>query len=264
MTHILQDAGPYTLALNWLVAGDATNVGTVTIGITDAAGTAVVAPSTSTSYSSSTATYSYTLADRADPALLNVTWTRSDTGADLQQTIEVVGSELFNERDARSFDNSKLTSASVYTEAAIAAERIRIGEMFERWTGRSWIERYNRMELSGSGDHELFLGDGYSRSSDGRPLQRPGANRDVSRLLSVTIGGVAQTVTNFSLLGSILWREGSVWTQPISANPLNVVVEYVYGLPYASEGSDRMALLLLVDHLAKSKLDARTTSFSDD
>ena len=135
MTHILQDAGPYTLALNWLVAGDATNVGTVTIGITDAAGTAVVAPSTSTSYSSSTATYSYTLADRADPALLNVTWTRSDTGADLQQTIEVVGSELFNERDARSFDNSKLTSASVYTEAAIAAERIRIGEMFERWTG---------------------------------------------------------------------------------------------------------------------------------
>jgi hypothetical protein len=95
-------------------------------------------------------------------------------------------------------------------------------------------------------------------------LQRPGYVRDVSRLLSVTVGGSVVSVSDVTLLGGILWRDGAIWTQPTVSNPLNVVVEYVYGLPAASEGSDRMALLMLVDQLAQSKVDDRTTSFSDE
>ncbi len=263
MIQILEDAGPYTLTLSWELDGTATDVGDVTIGITDGGGSAVVAALTATT-NNADGTYTYSLADQSDPNPLRVTWTRTDTGADLVQRVEVMAAPLFTEVAARAFNNSKLSSTNNYTDAMISDERTRIGEMFERWTGRSWVERYCRVELPGSGSHELWLGDGYQRTSDGRPLHRPGATRDVSRLLSVTVGGVSVTLSTVTVMGGMLWRDGAVWTQGTVSNPLNVVVEYVYGLPAASEGSDRMALLLLVDHLANTKIGDNVTSFSDE
>jgi hypothetical protein len=43
-----------------------------------------------------------------------------------------------------------------------------------------------------------------------------------------------------------------VWTTATVATPKNVVVEYVYGLPYVADGVDRIALQLLLDRLVPS------------
>lgn len=263
MIQILEDAGPYSLTHTWNVDGTATDVGDVTIGIVDGTGTVVVAALTATT-NNADGTYSYSLANQATPALLFLTWTRTDTSAFLKQTIEVVGSMLFTESEARAFDGGALSSTSTYSDADIAAARVSIGDEMERWTGRSWIERYCRIVVPGSGGYEIDVADGYARTSDNRILQRAGRGSDIGRILSAVESGTSVTTSNITPMGGVLVRTSGSWTSATQANPLNVVVEYAYGLPANAEGSKRIALLLLRDRLVQSKMDARTTSFSDE
>jgi hypothetical protein len=184
------------------------------------------------------------------------------TGADLVDRIELVGSWLFTEAAARAFAAKAdataalipLNSSTEYPDAVIADERARIGDDLEYWTGRAWIPRYARLELHGNGGTILPLRGGICRTSDGYKLHRPGRYNDIAELLSVTVDGSAVTLTNFEVdeIRAHLIHKTGTFTSATTANPYNVIVEYVYGMPFLVDGVDRIALKMLVDRLVPS------------
>lgn len=274
MTQLLAGGGPYSLTKTWYVDGTATDVGAVTIGIVDGNGDEVVASATATT-NNANGTYTYSLADQASPDQLTVTWTRSDTGADLADRVELLGNWLFTEAQARSFRakadaaaaNIPLNSATEYTDAMIADERARILDDLERWTGRAFVPRYARIVQAGSGTQTLNLHDGMCQTSDGYQLHRPGRFYDIGYLLTVTVGGTAVSTANVKIdqVRGQLIRTDDVWTIPSTSGANdNVVVEYVYGPPTIIDGVDRIAMRLLVDRLVPSAFPDRALSVDTD
>jgi hypothetical protein len=273
MSQLLAGAGPYTLTKTWYVDGTATDVGAVTVGIVDGNGDEVVASGTATT-NNADGTYDYSLADQASPDQLKVTWTRSDTGADLADRIELVGNWLFTEAQARAF-NAKadattalkpLASSTEYPDATLADERERILADLEQWTGRGWVPRYARLELPGNGYTALSLNGAFCRTSDGYPLHRPGKFNDIGYILTATDSGTAVTVANIKIdpTRNVLIRTDTSWNTPTTTSPHNVVVEYVYGLPYLVDGVDRIAMKLLIDRLVPSAFSDRALSVATD
>lgn len=271
MSQLLAGAGPYSLTKTWYVDGTATDVGDVTVGITDGNGDSVVASGTATT-NNADGTYTYSLADQANPDQLTVTWTRSDTGADLVDRVELVGNWLFTEAQARAF-NAKadatsalkpLNSAAEYPDDVIADERERVAQDLENWTHRGWVPRYARVEFSGHGGYELDLAEGQCRTSDGYPLHRPGRLNDVSQILSVTADDTSITTTNFVVRDRKLRRTDNTFPLATIDDPFNIVVEYVYGLPYIVDGVDRIAMKLLIDRLVPSAFPDRALSVDTD
>lgn len=260
---LLAAAGPYTLTKTWYVDGTATDVGDVTIGVVDGNGATVVASGTATT-NNTDGTYTYSLADQDNPGLLTVTWTRDDTGAELVDRLEVVGARLFTEAQARAFDASALSSTSTFTDADIAAGRDHVTEQLEHWTGRSWVPRWCRVETYGTGGYRLPLHDASPRTSTGVRLHRPGRLTDIATIRSVTVGGTAVPTSNVVVDGATLVRTDGTWTLPTISDPLNVVVEWDYGLAYPADGVDRIALLLLRDRLVANPISDRATSFTDE
>lgn len=268
MTQLLAAAGPYTLTKTWYVDGTPTDVGAVTIGIVDGSGTEVVAAATSTT-NNEDGTYTYSLADQATPQELKVTWTRSSSGADLVDRMELVGNWLFTEAQARTFQAKAdatsalipLGSATEYPDATISGERSRLTEDLEFWTARGWIPRYARLELTGSGGTWLDLSRGVCRTSDGYQLHRPGRLNDIGQILTATINGETVDVSTIEIdnLHRTVGLTSGVWSIP-SSTPFNVVIEYVYGLPYLVDGVDRIALKELVNRLVPSAWPDRVIS----
>lgn len=263
MNQLLAAAGPYPLTKTWYVGGTATDVGAVTIGIVDGNGDEIVASGTATT-NNGDGTYDYTLADQPNPDLLTVTWTRTDTSADLVERVELVGAWLFTEAAARSFGAkadataglTPLQSDSEFPDDVIADERARVVERLENWTGRSWIPRYCRLKLAGDGSSWLDLGDGIAETADGFPLHRPGRFHDVAQLLSIT-GGPSATIGDYQIdkRRNVLISTVGGFTASTTSDPFNVVIEFVYGLPYVADGVDRVGLLMLVDNLVPSDTD---------
>jgi len=273
MTQILAQAGPYALTKTWYVDGTPTDVGTVTVGVVDGNGDTIVASGTATT-NNGDGTYSYSLADQPNPDELVVTWTRTDTSADLIDRIEVVGRWLFTENQARTFSakadaaaaNIPLASATEYTDPMIADERSRITDELEQWTGRGWVTRYCRLELQGHGSTSLNLNNGIPRTSDGYALHRPGRLADIGPLLTVTINGTAQTVSNYEIdpRTNRLISTSGVFSSATVTNPFNVSVEYVYGMNTNIDGVDRIGLKLLVDRLVPSAFPDRALTVDSD
>jgi hypothetical protein len=261
MQQLLAGAGPYALTKTWYVNGTPTDVGAVTIGIVDGNGDTVVAAATSTT-NNSDGTYTYSLADQANPDQLTITWTRSGTGADLVDRVELVGNWLFTEAQARTFAAKAdatsalipLASSTEYPDATLADERARIGDDLEFWTGRAWIPRYARVEIAGNGAARLPLGNGVCRTADGYGLNRPARLADIDQLLTVTVDGTALDLDNIDVdpIRAHLIHKAGTFSPATSASPFNIVIEYVYGMGYAVDGVDRIAMKLLVDRLVPS------------
>jgi hypothetical protein len=258
---VVVDTGPNVLTKTWYNrAGAASDVGTVTIGVLDGNGATVVAAGTGTT-NNGDGTYSYSLGIQTALTVLVLTW----TGGSQSQVdhVDVVGGHLFTEAAARAFDRSAMTSATTYPDADIAAERARITDLLEGWTGRSWIRRYVRLETKGGGTRHLWLGPGSARLSDGRSLSRPGRGLDTMSVISASLNGSALTLGNIVVDNGRLWRTDGFWTYPTTSSPVNVVVEMEYGSPGVM-GVDRIGLLLLRDHLVASNISDRARSFSDE
>ena len=272
MSQLLAGTGPYTLIRHWEVDGTDTDVGDVTIGVVDGNGDEIVAASTATT-NNADGTYTYSLADQANPDQLKITWTRADTSADLVDRVELVGNWLFTEAQARPFRAKAdaasalipLASATEYPDDVIANARLDILDDLEQWTGRSWVPRYCRVELAGRGSPILPLS-GIARTSDGFPLNRSGRSTDIAQLLTLTVGGTSQTVSNYVLdpIGNNLISKGGAFPSATRSDPFNVVVEYVYGMPTIVDGVDRIALKLLVDRLVPSAFPDRALSVDTD
>jgi len=271
MNQVVANAGSVTLTLTWYQSGTPTDVNDVTIGIVDGNGTVVVAAETETT-DNDDGTYTYVLADQATPKILVATWTDTSTGDTRVERLEVVGNLLFTENQARTFAAKAdatpalkpLASSTEYPDAVIADERARLTDDFENWTGRSWIPRYSRVVLKGTNSYSLWLGEGECKTSDGYALHRPGRLLDIAEILSVTVGGVTVSASNVEVDGDTLVRTDGHWSSPTVGDPFNVVVEYVYGLPYLADGVDRMALKLLLDRLVPSAFPERALSAETD
>lgn len=250
-------------------AGTQADAGTVTVGIVDANGDEVVASGTATTKSGTGATtqYTYTLAAQSEVAVLYVTWTSSGLGTAVD-VVEVVGGELFSLNEARSATISglqtPLSSTSDYPADTIKSWHLYIADLFEQRTGQSFFPRYGRMLLRGDDSYVGWFPEGLSRSAQGYPLGNGGESRDIRRIISVTVDGVAQTVANYAVdLRGVV----AIYTDfPIARNrnPYNVVVEYEYGrFPVPGEARQNALRLLLANAVA-SDLPSRATSFNNE
>lgn len=264
-SQILVDDGPTSLSKQFYdSAGVAANPGTVTVGIVDANGDTVVAAGTATT-GATTAPRAYSLAIQTQVNVLYVTWTRADTGAALVDVVEVVGNHLFSLVEARAFDGAVMASTTKYPAADILAERTRITDLLEKWTGRSWVPRYCRVEAPGSGQYDLDLLTGRRQASNGQQVGGPGHTIAINEIFRAN-DGTDITTTNITVNphSGRLTRTDGIWSTPTLSDPRNVTVEYGYGNPYIDAGVDRIALLLLRDRLIKSAIPDSALAYQGD
>lgn len=129
--------------------------GTVTVGIADEAGTTVVAAGTATTVGATgVRSYALTPAATADLRVLVATWTNGTTTTTTRT--EVVGGYYASVRAIRQSD-PVLDDPRKYPAAAIVAARRAVESEFEDYCGVSFVPRYRRVRLDGSGDDELVL-----------------------------------------------------------------------------------------------------------
>lgn len=251
---LLVDTGPLTLTKTWFVNGTATDVGAVTIGIVDANGDEVVAPATATQ-NNADGTYEYELAIQSQVNVLFVTWIRDDTDAELSDVLEVVASRLFTEAAARAFDEGALVSTATYTDAEISAAHDEVADWLELQTNQSWISRYCRVIGPGPRGYAISLRSCHRQASNGYPIGGPGYGSWVTSLIRANDGGgtdISGAVID-PVRGRIV-RTDAAWTRASISSPFNVTLEFAYGRPFVDEGVDRIALLIVRDHLVKSKI----------
>lgn len=248
--------------------GTQADAGATTISITDANGDVVLAETAATKTGSAETTeYNYNLPAQADVSLLYVTWESADLGTEID-VVEVLGANLFSMVEARTTTitglQTPLSDVDSYPTKLLNAWRLYISDAFEQRTGQSFVPRYARVELPGNGTRSLWLGDGEAVSSVGDKLGNGGETRDVRRLISVTINGVAQNVDNFRAIGRTLYAKNGIFPMVAVTDPLNVVVEYEYGrFPVPSE-ANRNGLRLLLANAVSSDIPSRATSFNNE
>lgn len=230
----------------------AVDAGAVSVTVTNAAGTTVASGNASTV---STGVYTFPLPAQTALGTLTVTW----AGASLSQTTQsdVIGSPLFNLPDLRAADRAFADTAKFPT-GALSAARDAVTDEFARICGRSFVPK----------------GDVYTTTLDDTGfVLLPHA--DVTKLISVTVDGVAQDVTTLQLdpIGTVsglptlqaqtlqqLWS-GSIGSG--APGPGVVVVTYEYGFSYVPNDLYRAAVQRARFILASiaSGIPDRATSF---
>jgi hypothetical protein len=259
ITRIQQDT---SANITWTAYEDGTqtDIGTITIGIDDQDGTAIVTAGTSVT-DNGDGTYEYAIDDSKTGTLgrWTVTWTESG-GESFITYIEIVGSLLVGENDIRLFDSSQLTDAATYTDAAIARSRDNALDRLETWTARSWIPRFGQIQTEGTGTPSLWIADGT------RLYGGSGWSSDILTVESATVSDVAATVGNIVVnrLTSELIRTDLNWTVPTRTNPRNVTINYTYGLEHPTDGVERIIMLLVRDELVPSAISDRAQTFTDE
>ena len=262
MSQFLTGA-PITLQLSVYVDGTLTDLdATPTVEVVDGAGGTVTSGAVS---SAGTGIYEVGVDPLDDPNVLKATWSGALSGNDFTRVDwhEVVGGFLFAEIQFLSFAGDLFASESDYDDAAVAAAREAATEQLEAWTGIAWVPRYCRAEFAGNNLWEIRFADGYARTSQGKPLNRPGRTRNVSKVLSLTVDGQSASVDDLTVMDGRLHRS-SYWPYATRDNRLNITVEYEYGQPYLVDGVDRIAMLLAKDRLRETIVSDRATSFTDD
>jgi hypothetical protein len=190
------------------------------------------------------------------PAQAEVTWldyTATGTIGGQPQTlrgrVEWLGATLFNLARLRQLRVANATpfsetATSLFTDAQLMAERTAVLDEFTEALGFSPVPRLAR-EIHSSGN-------GYGVQLDQR--MQP-------RLISVSVGGVAQLVAGYGITSTGVLRSVSGYL-PGSAIPYgygNVVVEYVHGWEQPRGKCSDMAMLLAAKYLNPSGFSSATT-----
>ncbi len=258
-TRVLKQTNP-VLTLSWYIDGTATDVGAVTLTLTDLDGNTVLSAGSTTN--NADGTYSYTMTDAQTDALdyLVAVWEDTDASDERETLVEVVGGHLVTEAQVRAFDPS-LADTTTYPDADIVLARDQVTDLLEQWTGRSWVPRYRRSVFKGPGGRELAMRDAV-RSEGGSGGE--GATIDLQAVLAATVSGTSQTVADIDVGYSELFHTTNTWRRGTTSNPLNVVVAYEYGQPALRDGVDRIALILIRDRLVDSTISDRTISLQSD
>lgn len=266
---LLVGTGPVTFDQQWEVNGNVADVGTVDYLVQNANGTTVVSGTASKSGSGASTLYQFELPIQTELTRLKITWTRLDTTAKLVHYVEVFGSQLFTESDARqstiSGFQTPFADAAKYPDEAIAAWRVRIQDQLERKTYRSWVRRYARVRLAPTHSFRLQpFHMGRAVDWEGKPLAGAGYMFDVARIISATDSGVALNVADLVLDGDTLYRTNGSWTYSSYTTPLSVVLEYEYGIDPPDPEAKGAALALLHSRAVPSDISQHVESWTDD
>jgi hypothetical protein len=241
----IQKATPGTLSQQWSEDGAVVDPGTVTIGITKADGTVLVAGGTATSGTgTSPRTFNLTTTHTANLDRLQVTWTSSLKGT-LISYVEVVGGFLFGLAEIRGV--TPINDTVSYLTADIADTRTAVEQAIEQACGVAFVPRYAFERYSGDGSTSLLLR---------RPLP--------SSVRSATIGGTALSAPQLADLtmatSGAIYSTLTTWT--LGQN--NIVVGYEHGFQDPPAEIRRAAVMLAKVWLVgrRNPIDDRAVTFN--
>jgi hypothetical protein len=161
---------PGTLSQQWYEDGAVVDPGTVTVGITRADGTVLVAAGTATTGSGTGArTYNLTTTHTALLDRLTVTWTSTLKGT-LLSYVEVVGGFWFSLAELRAIRG--LTDTTDYPTSDLAAMRTTVEDAIEEYTG-ALVPRYAYQTVSGVSGQPIRLSKPYVGRSGRSPSTGP-------------------------------------------------------------------------------------------
>ncbi len=155
--QILRGA-PGTLSWQYLDAdGEPADPGTVTVGVTRADGTVLVAAGQTTVGSGEDPrTFTLTPAQTAQLDLLAVTWTRAADSTTFPTVVEIVGGYYFTLAQARASDPA-LADDTKFPNVDLIRCRREIEDEFERICEVAFVPRYRRHLIDGVGGDRLLL-----------------------------------------------------------------------------------------------------------
>lgn len=187
----------------------------VTIGITRAAGTVLVASgTTATEDTAVTGRHTYTISatNAATLDMLTVSWTISGTVV-ATTLVEIVGGFLFTVKEARD-SHEKLEDSDKYPVDDIVKYRMITDAELTWICGRAFTPRFRRLTLDGTGTGALLLPDG-----------------DLRTVTAVSVDGTAYTAGELADLKVYEHHRveqplGNVW----EFDQENVVIAYTFGL----------------------------------
>lgn len=254
--HRVLKGTPETLSIQFEQDGAAADPGTTTIGIVDDAGTTVVAAGTATSGATTAPrTYALTTTHTASLGRLTVTWTTTNFGTQATY-VEVVGNHLFSISEARSFETSAMASTTSYPTADIEEVRARITDEFERICGVSFVRRYDRVVLSGTGTASLLV------TGSQMPRQPALYLSSVTAADELDLSDLSWDAYDADDLSDLQVESGGVIRRAtrgvFTRGHNNIRVTYEYGLPSVPLAIKRAALTLCRYLLVPSNLSERT------
>ena len=226
--------------------------GSVTIGITDAAGDTVVPSGTSTT-SAGSGVYTYVLQAQSDLKKVTVTWsgTWGGTAMEFTTTSEVVGNFYATPAEVRAMDLIE-NEASTFPAADLVGAINYATAVIEDYCGASFVQRYQRDVLNGTDSQSIRVTQLFPET-----------------LLSASIDGTALTadeITDTALFqDGTMTRKDSTWTYTQPGN--KVTIEYEYGLAATAPEDIRWAARTLARyHLLEqvSRIPDRATSINSE
>ena len=175
----IQQNTPATLSQQWYEDGAAVDPGTVTLEITRADGTVLVAAGASTSgVTTAPRTYNLTTTHTALLDTLKITWTSTLKGT-LVSYVEVAGGFLFSISQARAL--KPLDNVTNYPTAVLKDMRITVEQALEDACGVAFVPRYERETVNGDGTigthAEVAEGSGCPRRLQVSARRRHGTDR---------------------------------------------------------------------------------------
>jgi hypothetical protein len=194
--------------------------------------------------------YTFGLNPLSELNSLTVAW--SGTWSGVAQSItayaDVVGANLFSLADLRAFGDKQLANITTYPDETLRESREQITDDFEDICQCSFIPRYGRDVLDGTGNCRIWL-----------------THKRVRRIISASVDGVA--LSDLTILKPYptgrLERTTGTWGSGV-LNSQNVVVAYEYGWPSPPAGISRAAKTLARYELVSSDISDRMVSFSND
>jgi hypothetical protein len=217
-----------TLSHTWYVDETATDpTGTPTCTVTDANGDTVDSDDAAI-VGSGTGRTTFALAAQSVLKRGRIAWTATVAGGSVTEYdyFEIVGGFFFGLAEGRASDSS-LSNTTTYPTADLKTKRVEVEQECETICDRSFVPRYDRVTLDGSGTSTLIL-----RMSD--------PNRsvaDVRTIRSIKVApAVDETFVTFSVAelaattltsdGQLYRTDGAIFTAGVD----NVIVEFEYGL----------------------------------
>jgi hypothetical protein len=253
---------PTTLRHTFYIDEEPTDAsGTVTVAVTNPAGTSVSAGN-ATSAGAGTGEYTYVLPGQAALTYLTVVWSATIDGTALTETtyVDVSGAHFFTLAAGRASDQS-LSDTNRYPTADLVAARLEVETECETICDRTFVPRYERVVLDGTGTSELLL----AHSDPVRSVAHVRSIRAVSMAPALDETFVAFTAGQLAALavaddGTVRRTDGTVFTE----GRRNLIVEFEYGLAAPPADLVKACLTRFRSrlNLNKSGIPDRASSFS--
>lgn len=180
--------------------------------------------------------YTFTFDGRDVLDELVVLWTLTIDGDAVvldQDRIQVVGGFFFTLAEGRSWDNA-LANVSMYPTERLAAARIEVEDEAERLCGQqSFVPRFARVVVSGTGTSTLYVGKPHLRA--------------VRSIVETPPGGTPSTWDPATVAGVSLSPQGILtrWLGVWPLGPQNLTIELEHGLDYPPSEISRVSKIRL-------------------